>query len=67
MRNENPAGDMEPWKVIESLQKSNAGTKSSELARYIYEYIEEERERGNTELTIDMLEDAVDAFEGGAR
>lgn len=40
-----------------------------ELARYISAYIQEELSRGllPDEITADVIGDAIDAFEGGAR
>jgi DNA-directed RNA polymerase subunit RPC12/RpoP len=38
-----------------------------ELAAYIADYINEEKARGNTDVTPWMVEAAIEAFEGGAR
>jgi hypothetical protein len=40
---------------------------NKELAAYIAAYINEEKARGNTDVTPWMVEAAIEAFEGGAR
>ena len=37
------------------------------LAQYIAAYIEEEKDRGNRVIDVFMIQDAIDAYMGGAR